>query len=106
MDWIKLILSVFAGLITAIPLAIELAKSVRQSVKEKNWRYLLTTVLNLMESAEDTFETGEQRKQWVLDVVQKSSDTINYDIDIDVISKLIDDICKATKVVNKRDCDK
>ena len=103
MDWVKLILSILAGLLTAIPLVVELIKYVQQAVKEKNWRHLLTTVLDLMTTAEVTFETGEQRKKWVVEIVQKSAEKLNYDVDVDAVSSMIDELCKMSKIVNCRD---
>ena len=32
--------------------------------------------------------------------VKASADTVNYDIDMDVVSKMIDDLCAMSKVVN------
>ena len=37
MEWLQLIVSVLAGLATAIPLAIKLVEYVQKAVKEKNW---------------------------------------------------------------------
>ena len=53
-----------------------------------------------MKVAEDKFETGAERKAWVIGMVQASADTINYDIDLEQIDKLIDDLCGMSKVVN------
>lgn len=33
-------------------------------------------------------------------MVKASSETVNYDIDMAAISKLIDDLCKMSKTVN------
>jgi len=33
-------------------------------------------------------------------MVKASSETVNYDIDMEVISKLIDDLCRMSKTVN------
>lgn len=57
-------------------------------------------VMNLMQTAETKFETGAERKEWVLAMVKASADTIDYDIDMDAISDLIDSLCNMSKVVN------
>ena len=57
-------------------------------------------VMDYMETAEKQFENGAERKEWVLAMVEASADTVNYDIDLNVISKLIDSLCALTKVVN------
>lgn len=99
-EWLQLIVSVLAGLVTAIPLAVELVKYVQKAVKEKNWGKVLDMVMKYMETAEEKFDNGADRKEWVLAMVKASSETVNYDIDMERISKLIDDLCKMSKRVN------
>lgn len=100
MEWLELAVSILAGLGAAIPLVIKLVEYVKKAVKEKNWNALLDMVMDYMETAETKFATGAERKEWVLAMVEASADTVNYDIDLDVISKLIDELCSMTKVVN------
>lgn len=100
MDWVKLIVSVLAGLATAIPLVVELVKYVQKAAKEKNWSKVLEMVMSLMQSAEGKFETGAERKEWVLAMVKASADNINYDIDVTAIGNLIDSLCDMSKVIN------
>ena len=100
MEWYEILISVLTGLCTAIPLVISLVNYVKQAVKEKNWADLLELVTNLMKEAEPMFEDGASRKSWVLMAVKASADTINYDIDMDQVSKLIDDLCALSNVVN------
>ena len=100
MEWLELAVSILAGLATAIPLVIKLVEYVKKAVKEKNWNALLNMVMDYMEIAETKFETGAERKEWVLAMVEASTDTVNYDIDLAVVSKLIDSLCSMTKVVN------
>ena len=84
MEWLQLAVSVLAGLATAIPLAIK----------------VLDMVMKYMATAEEKFDNGADRKEWVLAMVKASSETVNYDIDMERISKLIDDLCKMSKKVN------
>jgi hypothetical protein len=56
--------------------------------------------MNLMEQAEGKFNNGQERKEWVLMMVKASADTINYDIDLEQVSNMIDSLCEMTKVVN------
>lgn len=99
-EWVSLIVSILTGLAAAIPLAVQLVKYVQKAVKEKNWNQVLKMVMDLMEAAEDKFETGADRKEWVLAMIKGSADSINYDVDIDAIGQMIDDLCKMSKVVN------
>lgn len=100
MQWLQLIVSIVAGLITAIPLAIKLVEYVKKAMKEKNWSKVLDMVIKYMTTAEEKFDNGADRKEWVLAMVKASSDSVNYDIDMNTISKLIDDLCSMSKVVN------
>jgi len=52
MEWLQLIASIVAGLITAIPLAIKLVEYVKKAVKEKNWGKVLDMVMKYMETAD------------------------------------------------------
>ena len=100
MNWYEIIVSILSGLATAIPLLIALVQWIRKAVQEKNWQELLKLTTNLMKEAELKFETGIERKDYVMLAVKASADTINYKIDMDVVSKLIDDLCAMSKIVN------
>lgn len=97
---VTIIVSILSGLAACIPLVIQLVKYVKKSVEEKNWNQLLKLVTNLMEEAEKKFATGAERKEWVLAMVKASADTINYPIDLEEVSKLIDSLCDMSKIVN------
>lgn len=100
MKWVELALAVISGLAAAIPLVIKLVEYVQKATKEKNWNKMLDLVIDLMEEAEIKFAEGADRKEWVLAMVKASADSINYDIDIGAIGKLIDELCNMSKVVN------
>ena len=100
MNWLELALSIMAGLAVAIPLVINLVEYVQKAVKEKNWGVILNIVMNYMSIAEEKFATGAERKEWVMAMVEESSKTVNYDVDMNVISALIDNLCTMTKLVN------
>lgn len=103
MEWVKLALAIISGLATAIPLVIKLVEYVQKATKEKNWNKMLDLVIDLMEEAETKFAEGADRKEWVLAMVKASADTINYDVDIDAVSAMIDSLCDMSKVVNATD---
>lgn len=103
MDWMKVleyVASILAGLAAAIPLAIQLIKYVKASVKEKNWTKLFNLVIDLMKQAETKFDTGADRREWCLMMIKASADTIDYDIDLEAIGKMIDDLCAMSNIVN------
>lgn len=99
-EWTQIIVSVLAGLATAIPLIVKLVEYVQKAIKEKNWSDLLHMVMKYMEVAESKFETGAEKKEWVLAMIKASADTINYDIDMSIVSKMIDDLCDMSHVIN------
>ena len=100
MNYIELIASIVAGLLTAIPLVIKLVEYVKKAIKEKNWNVILNLVMNYMTIAEEKFDNGTDRKAWVLLMVEETASTVNYDIDMKVISDLIDNLCNMSKKVN------
>lgn len=100
MEWINYAVSVLSGLAVAIPLVVKLVEYVKKAVKEKNWNQLLKLVMNLMTEAEKKFETGAEKKEWVLTMIKASADSINYDIDTNAIGELIDSLCDMSKAVN------
>lgn len=100
MEWYEILIEILKGLIIVIPLVVGLVKYVKQAIQEKNWQQLVTLVMNLMAEAEDKFDNGADRKQWVLAAIEASAKTINYPIDLEQIGKLIDDLCAMSKQVN------
>ena len=100
MEWYEIIIEILKGVIIVVPLVVSLAKYIKQAVQEKNWNNLVARVMNLMAEAEKKYNTGAERKEWVIGMVEASAKTINYPIDIDQIGKLIDDLVAMSKVVN------
>ena len=100
MEWYEILINILSGLAVAIPLVIKLVEYVEKAIQEKNWNNLLSLVMNLMTEAEDKFDNGASRKEWVLSMVEASADTINYEINIDQVGELIDSLCAMSKKVN------
>lgn len=100
MDWVNVIVSILSGLAVVIPLVVELVKWVKKAVQEKNWSKLITLIMTFMADAEKMFSTGEERKNYVLMAIKASADTIDYEIDMEQVSKLIDELAAMSKVVN------
>ena len=100
MEWYEILTSILSGLAITIPLVVKLVEYVGKAIKEKNWNKLLALVMNLMAEAEGKFESGAERKAWVLGMVESSANIVNYDIDIVQVSELIDDLCAMSKMVN------
>ena len=100
MEILELIIEILAGLMSVIPLMVKLIEYVKKSVLEKNWHNLIHLLLNLIATAEEKFDNGADRKQWVIAMVQASANTINYPISEQELSKLIDNLVELTKKVN------
>ena len=97
---VNLVVAVLTGLAACIPLAVKLVQYVQKATQEKNWGALLGLVVDLMEEAEVKFADGATRKEWVMAMVQTSAEYINYPLDTEALSELIDALCDLTKVVN------
>ena len=100
MEWYQIIISILSGLAVTIPLVIKLVEYVKKAIQEKNWNKLLNLVMKLMAEAEEKFDNGADRKQWVLGMVEASADIVDYEIDLDQVSELIDSLCAMSKKVN------
>ncbi|RKJ75318.1 hypothetical protein D7X33_17615 [Butyricicoccus sp. 1XD8-22] len=57
-------------------------------------------VTDYMARAEDMFDNGSDRKEWVMAMVQVSATTVKYDNNMTEIGQLIDDLCAMSKIVN------
>lgn len=97
---VNIIVAVFSGLATCIPLAIKLVEYVKKATQEKNWSSLLGLIMKLIEQAEQKFADGATRKEWVMAMVQTSTEYISYPLDLDALSNMIDELVKMTNMVN------
>lgn len=88
------------GLAVLIPLIIALIKYVKKATEDKNWNILVKMVLDLMVQAEQDYSTGAERKEFVLNQLKVMANTIDFEIDWDKVSDLIDALCEMAKEVN------
>lgn len=99
-NWISMIVSILSGLAITIPLVIKLVEYVTKAVKEKNWSKLMDLLIDYVAEAEEKFDDNATRKEWVMAMMETSANSINYDIDMQIVSKMIDNLCAMAKVVN------
>ena len=97
---LQIVVQILTTLVTLVPMVFALVKFIVKAVKEKNWNNLLSLVLSLCAEAEEQFTSGADKKQWVMSMVKSSLDTINYDIDDETLSTLIDSLIALTNKVN------
>lgn len=100
--WIQIIVPIITGLAACIPLVIKLIDVTNKNVKEKNWTAVVQLVLKLMQEAEVNYTTGAERKEYVIDSINAVKDTLNYNVDMTVVSEMIDSIILATKKINTK----
>ena len=98
--WIQAIISILSGIAVLVPLMAKLIDYVKTSTKEKNWNQMLKLVMNLMAEAENKFDEGADKKEWVMGELKAMAGTLNYDIDWNVVSDMIDKICDVSKEIN------
>lgn len=99
--WIQAIISILSGIAVLVPLMVKLVEFVTANTKEKNWNQMLKLVMNLMAEAEERFDKGSEKKEWVMGELKAMANTLNYDIEWDVVSEMIDKICDVSKELNK-----
>ena len=98
--WINMIIAILTGLATCIPLVIKLVQVVKEAVKAKNWTALMQLILKLMAEAEENYMTGAEKKTYVINGIEAVKDSLNYDVDMDAVSAMIDAIAEASKKIN------
>lgn len=98
----EIITAICAGLATAVPLIIKLVEYVQRVAKEKNWSILVGLIMKLMIDAEENLDLadGASKKAWVIEATKAASTTINYDVDVEAVSLLIDNLSSLTKQLN------
>ena len=99
-EWIEVIVAIVSGILVCIPLVQKVIVLTKKNAQEKNWPALLDMVMGYMEKAEVLFEDGAQKKAYVLGMLEQSAAMVNYEIDMDVVSAMIDQICATSKIVN------
>jgi hypothetical protein len=104
-NWVEVVVSVLSGLAVCIPLVVKLVQVVQTAIKEKNWGTLMKLVIDLMTEAERKFTEGAAKKAWVMGEIEAAAKSIDYPYDEAAkasVSKMIDDICAASKELNSK----
>lgn len=100
--WVGIITAIVTGLATCVPLVIKLVQVIKDAVKSKNWTPLMQLLLKLMAEAEDNYSSGEEKKAYVIDSIESIKGSLNYDVDMEAVSAMIDAIIIATKKINTK----
>ena len=102
METIGYIADILRGLAVIVPLVVALVVYVKKATKAKNWSSLVQMVLSLMKEAESSFSSGASKKEYVMASIKSMAASIGAEYDEDVLSEMIDSICLAAKVLDKK----
>ena len=91
---------ILVGLAVLIPMMIALIKYVKKAAEDKNWNIIVKMVLDLMVQAEQDYSTGAERKEFVMNQLKVMAKTVDFEIDWDKVSDLIDALCDMAHEVN------
>lgn len=98
---IKFVIAVLSGLAASIPLVVKLVKFVKLAMRDKrNMAKLVSLISALMSTAEEKFEKGAERREWVISMVMTSSTYLEYPVDAEAIGEMVDELCDMSKHVN------
>ena len=100
MEWYEIIISIISGIAACAPVVIKLVSYIKALAQEKNWSKLIVIVSNFMAEAETLYPDGASKKEYVINSIMAISKTIDYPIDKDMLSELIDSLTKLSKKVN------
>lgn len=91
---------ILVGVAVLIPLVIALIKYVKKAADDRNWNIIVKMVLDLMVQAEKDYSTGTEKKEFVMNQLHIAAKTVDFEIDWDKVSDLIDALCEMAKEVN------
>lgn len=97
---VKYVPQILIGLAAIIPLITALIKYVDKAADGKNWNIVVKMVLDLMVQAEQDYSVGSEKKTFVMNQVAVLAKTVNFEIDMNKVSDLIDALCDMAHEVN------
>ena len=97
---VKYVPQILIGLAAIIPLIAALIKYVGKATESKNWNIIVKMVLDLMVQAEQDYSAGAEKKAFVMNQVAVLAKTVDFEIDMDKVSDLIDALCEMAHEVN------
>lgn len=100
MKTVEIIVSILSGLSVCIPLAAKLAQCAARAVRERDWRGVLSLAMGLMQQAEELFDSGAARREWVIEMTLAAARETGCEMDEDTLGRLIDSLCEMSKHVN------
>ena len=103
-DILDAIIAILSGLTVCIPLVFKLIETVKELVNEKKWNVLVRNVFILMSDAEERYQRGDERKEYVMSAIEIVASEIGFNYDEEAkakVSAMVDEICDLSRVINK-----
>lgn len=100
MTWSDIVKWGVYTVLVVLPLVYNLVKYVKMAVGAKNWKPIMSLLMELMGTAEGMYDTGAARKEWVMSMIASAVKAMGIQVDMDEIGKLIDELCAASKKIN------
>ena len=100
MEWLEVIAGILVGLVVLIPFGVKIFDWFKKIIIEKKWSELIIVVIKLIAEAEMAYSDGVSRKQYVMQMAESTAAAIGYDVNMDEISKFIDNVVAMAKLVN------
>ena len=97
---VKYVPQILVGIAVLIPLIVALINYVTKAAEDKNWNIVVKMVLDLMVQAEKDYSTGAEKKEFVMNQLKVLAGTVDFEIDWDKVSDLIDALCDMAHEVN------
>ena len=101
---LEAIISILSGVAVCLPLVLKLIETVKELVNEKKWNILVRNIFVLMTDAEEHYQQGAEKKDYVMSAIEIVAAQIGFNYDEEAKSKvstMIDEICKISKEINK-----
>ena len=100
MEWFEILIGILTGIAVLIPFGFKAFFWIKKLISEKKWVELINVVINLVAEAETKYPDGASRKEYVMHMVKGAAEAMDYDVDMDEISKFIDNVVAMAKLVN------
>lgn len=100
-DAMQFVVSICSGLVVVIPVVAQLIRAVKEAAQEKQWDRLMRIVVDLMITAEDRFDKGDDKKAYVMALAESAAASVGATWDSQKVSDMIDAMIAMSKVVNK-----
>lgn len=101
-DIVRIVLDVLAGLAILIPVAYGIFNGIKKLFKDKDYKKLLANALELIVTAEQKYESGADKKKFVLDMLKEVATKAKIKYDEESLSSTIDDIIALSKKINNK----